>query len=163
MRRPALILLGLLAAQGAQAQEEPRLGAPLPTMETVICYTARGAQAFMAMARRRGAMEGLPASCVQTLVIAIPQEIPAGLGSFETAVKTYAPGAATCVEHRIEEVTRRVPVILRRQPVRFVESHAIYEDGSPQDMRALVLLPQRPYALEFLADPNRRDAAGPCG
>jgi hypothetical protein len=43
-----------------------------------------------------------------------------------------------------------------------VESHAIYEDGSPQDMRALVLIPQRPYALEFQEDPARREAAGPC-
>jgi len=30
-------------------------------------------------------------------------------------------------------------------------------------MRALALVPQRPYSLEFLQDPNRRDAAGPCG
>lgn len=163
MHRAALILAALLAAPGARAQEEPRLGTPLPTMETVVCYTARAAQAFIALARRRGAMEPLPADCTRTLLIAIPQEIPAGLPRFEAPVKTYAPGATTCVEHQIDGVLRRIPVVVRRQPVRFVESHAIYEDGSPQDMRALVLIPQRPYALEFQQDPGRREAPGPCG
>ena len=162
MHRAALILAGLLATPGARAQEGPRLGTPLPTMETVVCYTTRGALAFMALARRRGAMEPLPADCTRTLLIAIPQRIPAGLARFEAPVKTYAPGATTCVEHQIDGVLRRIPVAMRRQPVRFVESHAIYEDGSPQDMRALVLIPQRPYALEFQQDPSRREAPGPC-
>lgn len=162
MRRAALILAGLLAAAPARAQEEPRLGTPLPTMETVVCYTQRAAQAFVTQSRQRPPAERLPENCVLTLLIAIPQEIPANLPRFEATVRTYTPGARTCVEHLIEGALRRIPVTPRRQPVRFVESHAIYEDGSPQDMRALVLIPQRPYALEFQQDPARREAPGPC-
>ena len=162
MRRAALILAGLLATAPARAQEEPRLGAPLPTMETVVCYTQRAAQAFITQSRRRPPVERLPENCVTTLLIAIPQEIPSNLPRFEVTVRNYAPGATTCIEHLIEGAMRRIPVVPRRQPARFVESHAIYEDGSPQDMRALVLIPQRPYALEFQEDPGRREAPGPC-
>lgn len=162
MRSTTLILAGLLATAPVRAQEEPRLGAPLPTMETVVCYTQRAAQAFITQSRRRPPPERLPENCVTTLLIAIPQEIPANLARFETMVRTYTPGATSCVEHLIEGAMRRIPVTQRRQPVRFVESHAIYEDGSPQDMRALVLIPQRPYALEFQQDPARREASGPC-
>lgn len=162
MRRAALILAGLFAGSPAQAQEEPRLGAPLPTMETVVCYTQRAAQAFIAQMRRRPPVERLPENCVTTLLIAIPQEVTQNLPRFEMTVRSYSPGATSCIEHLIEGAMRRIPVVPRRQPVRFVESHAIYEDGSPQDMRALVLIPQRPYALEFQEDPNRREAPGPC-
>lgn len=162
MRRAALILAGLLTTGPARAQDEPRLGAPLPTMETVVCYTQRAAQAFIAQMRRRPPVERLPENCVQTLLIAIPQDIPASLPRFEMMVRSYTPGATSCVEHLIDGAMRRIPVLPRRQPVRFVESHAIYGDGSPQDMRALVLIPQRPYALEFQEDPNRREAPGPC-
>lgn len=162
MHRATLILAGLLAAAPARAQEEIRLGAPLPTMETVVCYTQRAAQAFITQMRRRPPPERLPQNCVTTLLIAIPQEIPASLPRFEMTVRSYAPGAASCVEHPVDGALRRIPVVPRRQPVRFVESHAIYEDGSPQDMRALVLIPQRPYALEFQEDPGRREAPGPC-
>lgn len=158
-----LILALILAAGPALAQEEPRLGTPLPVMETIICYTQRAAQAVIAQSRPRAPAGALPADCVQSVVTVIPQDLPAGLGRFEAPVKTYAPGATSCIEHRVEEATRRIPVVVRRQPARFVEAHVIHEDGSPQDMRALVLVPQRPYALEFLNDPNRRDAAGPCG
>ncbi|MBX9748325.1 MAG: hypothetical protein K5Q68_01800 [Roseococcus sp.] len=162
MRGAALILAGLLAAAPARAQEEPRLGTPLPVMETVVCYTQRAAQDFIAQMRRRPPAERLPENCVTTLLIAIPQEIPPNLPRFEMTVRSYAPGATSCIEHLVDGVMRRIPVMPRRQPVRFVESHAIYEDGAPQDMRALVLIPQRPYALDFQEDPNRREAPGPC-
>lgn len=158
-----LILLLALAAGPAVAQEDLRLGTPLPVMETIICYTHRAAQAVIAQSRPRAPAGPLPADCVHTLATVIPQDAAPGLGRFEAPVKTYTPGAISCVEHRVEEATRRIPVVVRRQPARFVEAHVIHEDGSPQDMRALVLLPQRPYALEFLQDANRRDAAGPCG
>jgi hypothetical protein len=163
MRGAGLILALALAAAPASAQEELRLGTPLPVMETIICYTQRAAQAVIAQSRPRSPPAALPADCVQSLATIIPQEVAPGLGRFDAPVRSYTPGAASCVEHRVEETTHRIPVTVRRQPARFVVAHVIHEDGSPQDMRALVLLPLRPYSLEFLLDPNRRDAAGPCG